>query len=161
VAGFAGQLTYTSRAMSIITTLTTDITTARKARDSQLLQALTFIKDALDKKTKEARGKAIDEVAVLRTEAKKRAVAAQEFDNAGRTELADKERYELSLIEKYLPVEASDETIDSVVAEVLAERDSPATMKDMGTVMKAVMSLLGDQASGARVSARVKNAISG
>src|SRR5205085_963748 len=99
-----------------------------------------------------------DEQAVLRRERKRRQEAAKAFRDAGRDELAVGEEAEAEIISAYLPAELSDEELDSIVAEAIAETGA-VEPKDMGTVMKAAMPRVGGRADGKRVSAKVQEAL--
>lgn len=100
-------------------------------------------------------------IAVLRSEGKKRVESAELYEEAGRTELASKERAELTVIEKYLPA-AMDEgalrvLVDEEVAKAaIAGQTGP---KAMGVVIKAVKERVGDAADGAAIAAAVKSAL--
>lgn len=101
-----------------------------------------------------------DELAVLRRERKRRIDAADQFAGAGRDELAASEREEAALIEAYLPAELSDDDLKALVAEAVTETGATSP-KDMGAVMKATMSRVDGRADGRRVSALVKEALTG
>jgi uncharacterized protein YqeY len=99
-----------------------------------------------------------DELAVLRRERKRRLEAAQQFRDAGRGELADKEESEAVLIEGYLPAELDDAELDALISQAVASTGASAP-QDMGLVMKAVMAQVEGRADGKRVSARVRQAL--
>ena len=90
-------------------------------------------------------------VTVLQKEAKKRKDANLEFEKGGRTDLAEKERIELGIIEEYLPKEISDDEIKRVVKEGVRELGSP-TPADFGSLMKIIMPTLKGRASGDRIT---------
>lgn len=145
--------------------LQTDLTTAMKAKDaltvSTLRMALAAITNA------EVAGKqqvtlSDDEVlAVLAAEARKRTESAEVYEQAGRTEMAAKERAEAAVLEAYLPAPLSDADLDAVVAEqvAVAAGNGLTGPKAMGTIIKAVREQVGTAADGARVSAAVKAAL--
>jgi uncharacterized protein len=95
---------------------------------------------------------------VLRRERKRRLEAAEQFRGGGRPELADKEESEAELIQGYLPAELGDAELDAIIADAIAQTGA-GDAKDMGPVMKAVMSRTGGRADGKRVSARVREAL--
>jgi len=133
-----------------------DVVFAMKEGDKDRVQALRLVLSELQKAAKEGDG---DETAVLRRERKRRQESARAFREGGREELAAAEESEAELIGAYLPAELSDEELDSIVAEAIAETGA-VEMKQMGTAMKAAMAKVGGRADGSRVSARVKAALS-
>lgn len=100
-------------------------------------------------------------VELLRGEGKRRAEAAELYEQGGRTELADRERAQAAVLARYLPQEMDDEALGAIVAEeVAAASERGATGgKAMGEVIKAVRARVGTDASGGRVAAAVKAAL--
>jgi len=98
---------------------------------------------------------------VLRSEAKKRAEAAQIYADAGRTDAAVKERNEGAVIERYLPAAMAPEALAALVAEEVAKASAAGASggKAMGMVVKAVRERVGDGADGAAIAAAVKTAL--
>jgi uncharacterized protein YqeY len=91
---------------------------------------------------------------------KQRRESVEQFEKAQRMELAAKERKEIEIIESYLPKPLSSDELDAIVASVILETGS-STLKDMGTVMKAVMArLVGQSIDGKQVSDLVKSKLS-
>jgi uncharacterized protein len=139
-----------------------DLTDAMKARDEIATSTLRMARAAVTN-AEVAGDQAVeltDEqvVDVLRSEAKKRAEAADVYAQAGRSELADKERAELAVIERYLPAAMSDEELAAIVTDEV-ERAAAAGAtgpKAMGSVIKAVRERAGANADGARIAAAVK-----
>jgi uncharacterized protein YqeY len=134
-----------------------DMTAALKAGEKQRLGALRLVLSELQKASKDGSG---DELTVLRRERKRRLDAADQFEDAGRTELSEQERYEAQLIGGYLPAELSDDELRQIVERAVADTGA-AGPRDMGAVMKAVMSASGGRAEGKRASALVREALSG
>ncbi|WP_163572102.1 GatB/YqeY domain-containing protein [Fodinicola feengrottensis] len=140
--------------------LSTDLTTAMKARDQLTTGTLRMVLSAV--KTAEVAGKSAreltdDEVvlAVLTAEAKKRREAAEIFDTRDRAELADQERRETTIIERYLPQQLTDEELTELVTAAITETGA-AGPKAMGQVMKVVQPQVIGRADGGRVSAEVR-----
>ena len=148
--------------MSLTDTLGADIARAMKAKDATTLTALRMLKTALTNKSIE-KSRALDaaeELQVVNALVKQRRDSIDQFEAAGRHELAAKERAEIAVLEAYLPPAASD---DELVAAVDAAMTSTgaATAKDMGKVMKAVMSALtGKTVDGKRVNELVRARLS-
>ena len=150
--------------MSISEQIQKDMTDAMRARDERRLSALRMVKSALKNREIEKRAPLDDKEAlqVLSTLVKQRKDSIEQFTKGGRTELAEKEAAELTLIESYMPKAVGEEDIVSTVRTVIGEMGSP-TIKDMGTVMKNVMakfSSAGGRVDGKQVSEIVKRELS-
>ena len=142
--------------------LQADLTTAMKARDvvrsATIRMALTAVR-AEEVSGTTARTLTDAEVTtVLGREAKKRREAAVAYQDAGRDELAQRERAELEVLAEYLPKQLSDDDLAAIVAEqVSAVAASGVSGKAaMGAVMKAVQPKVAGQAEGGRVAAEVR-----
>lgn len=145
--------------------LQADLTTAMKAREQLETSTLRMVIAAI-KNAAVAGDEAVtlsdDQVmAVIRSEAKKRAESAEIYAQAGRAESAAKEQAELAVIERYLPAAMSDEQLDEIVAEeaAIAAANGASGPKAMGAVIKAVRDRIGDGADGGRIAAAVKAAV--
>lgn len=88
-----------------------------------------------------------DELKILKSAAKKRKDAIEMYEKGGRTELAEKEKQELEIINSFLPEQASGEEIQSVVLKTIQNVNAEG-MKDMGKVMGTVMKELKGKADG-------------
>ncbi len=126
-----------------------------KAGERDRAGALRLVLSELQKAAKDGEE---DEQAVLRRERKRRLDAAEQYEAAGRPELAAGEQREAELIAGYLPAELEDEELGRLVAEAVS-RTGASSPKDMGAVMKDVMAVAGGRADGRRVSARVREAL--
>lgn len=151
--------------MSLIEQIQKDITAAMKAREEQRLSTLRMVKTALKNREIEKMAPLDDKESqqVLSTLIKQRKDSIEQFLKGGRKEMADKEAAEIALIETYLPKAAGEEQIVAGVKAVIAEMGSP-TMKDMGTVMKNVMTRFaaaGMRVDGKQVSDAVKRELAG
>ena len=133
------------------------MTAALKAGEKQRVGALRLVLSELQKAAKEGSD---DELAVLRRERKRRLDAAQQFEDAGRSELSQQERYEAELIGGYLPAELSDEELRELVRRAVADTGA-SSPRDMGQGMKAVMAASGGRAEGKRASSLVREALAG
>lgn len=139
--------------MSITERIRSDTTAALKAGDRERAQALRLVTSELQKAVKDASG--ADETAVLQRERKRRLEAAEAFDEGGRDDLAAGERHEAEIIAAYLPEQISDDELEALVTDALAESGAES-IKDMGRVMALVMGKVDGRADGRRVSAAVK-----
>ncbi len=98
-----------------------------------------------------------DVVAVLTTEAKKRREAAEAFEDAGRTEMAAKERAEAEVLADYLPEQLDAEEISALVREAIEQTGAADEgMRAMGKVMGVVQPRTRGRADGAAVAAEVR-----
>ena len=143
--------------MDLIDRIDGDFKKAMKDRDKEKVSALRMVRSALQVKQKEKGQELNDEtvLAVLKTLAKQRAEAADQFEQGGRPEMAAQERAELALIKSYLPAEVDEETIRTVAAQVIREL-AASSPKDMGRVMKETLTRLGAGADGKTVSNLVR-----
>jgi uncharacterized protein len=151
--------------MSLIDQIQKDIVEAMKAKDELRLSTLRMVKAALMNRKVEKMAELDDKESqqVLSTLIKQRKDSVEQFTKGGRQEMADKEAAEIKLIEAYLPKAAGEEEIVAGVKAVIAEMSSP-TMKDMGSVMKNVMTRFataGMRVDGKVVSEAVKKELAG
>lgn len=127
--------------MSLREQVLADMKEAMKAKDSARLEAVRFLQAALKNKEIEVRPNDMtddDALAVVKKLSKQLKDAIEQYEGAGRTELADKEKAQLSVIEGYLPAQMPKEQLEKLVEEVIAEVGA-SSMKDMGNVIKGVI----------------------
>src|SRR5215212_2834875 len=144
--------------MSLKERSTSDMTAAMKAREAGRLSTLRMVKAAVQNREIEKGGELSDEelTKALQTLVKQRRDSVEQYEKAGRAELAEKERAEIAVIEEYLPQAASREEIERAVAAAVEETGA-SSMKEMGAVMKAALArLAGRNADGRVVSEIVK-----
>jgi uncharacterized protein YqeY len=141
----------------LLDTVKADVTAALKAGDRERVHALRLIANELQKAAKDGGGD--DEVQVLQRERKRRLEAAEAYRDGGRQDRAEAEEREAQLIAGYLPEQISDEELDALVGDAVAE--SGATEAgEMGKVMALVMPQVKGRADGRRVSAAVREKLS-
>jgi len=148
--------------MSLKDTIIADLTAAMKAKEADKLSVLRMVKSNLMNRQIDKGSELTDEeiTKALQSLVKQRRDSVEQFEKAGRTELAAKEAAEITVIEGYLPQAASAEEITAAVEAAVAETGA-SSIKDMGTVMKAAMShLAGKSADGKMVSDAVKAKLS-
>lgn len=144
--------------MSLTDQIKADLTAAMKAQDPVRTGTLRMVKAALMNRQIDKGGVlADDEVQkALQSLVKQRRDSIEQYEKAGRAELAAKEAAEIEVIEAYLPQSASAEEINSAVEAAISESGA-SSMKDMGAVMKAALArLAGKSADGRIVSDAVK-----
>ena len=152
--------------MAIADQITKDMTTAMRSREELRLSTLRMVKAAIKNREIDKRGPLDDRetMQVLSTLIKQRKDSIEQFTKGGRQELADKEAAEIKIIEAYLPQSASEEQVLAAVRAVIGEYPSAPGMKDMGSVMKAVIAKFaesGTRADGKLVSEVVKRELEG
>lgn len=144
-------------------TLQSDLNTAMKARDELTTATLRMALAAITNEEvagKQARQLDDDEVLrVLVREAKKRREAAEAFDAADRTELAERERAEGGVLDRYLPAQLDEDELAELITNAIAETGASGP-RDMGAVMKLVVSRVAGRADGKRVSDEVRRRLS-
>ena len=144
--------------------LRTDLTTAMKAKDEPVVATLRMALAAIT--TEEVAGRTARELSddevlkVLAKEAKRRREAAEAFDNAGRVELAGRERVEGEVLARYLPQRLPDDAIETLatqaVDEVAAQLGERPTQRNMGQIMKLATAKAAGRADNAKVAAAVR-----
>lgn len=148
----------TNKNMSLKDKITGDLTAAMKAKDANRLSVLRMVKANLMNRQIEKGADLTDEeiMKALQSLVKQRRDSIEQYENAGRAELAEKEKSELIVIEDYLPQAASREEIEKAVSEAISETGA-SSIKEMGLVMKAAQTkLAGKSADGKLVSEIVK-----
>ena len=141
--------------------LRSDLTDSMRARDALRSSTIRMVIAAIQ--VEETAGSAHDlsdaEITtVLGREVKKRRESATVYDDAGRGELAERERAEIAVLTDYLPSQLSDDELTALIAEEVAAASAKgATGKAaMGVVMKGVKPRVAGQAEGGRVAAEVR-----
>jgi uncharacterized protein YqeY len=140
-----------------------DLNTAMKARDELTTATLRMALTAIT--TEEVAGKTARELSddevlkVLAREAKKRREATEAFADAGRTELADRERAEGEVLATYLPAQLDDAELAELVRAAVAESGASGPQQ-MGQVMKLVQPRVAGRADGKLVSDEVRRQLS-
>ena len=146
--------------MGILETIDSELITAMKAKDELKTALFRGVKAAIKNKEIEIQKPLYDNgvLEVLAKEAKKRKESALAFEQGGRADLADKEKAELAILEKFLPAQLGEDEIRKATQETIAEMS--ATIADMGKVIGAVVGKLKGQAAGAMISRIVKEELS-
>ncbi len=129
--------------------LSQDIKTAMKAGESEKVTALRMLSAAIKQVEVDSNEAPTDQmvVGILRKELKKRQDSHSQYQNAGRTDLAEKEAFEIKLIEQYLPAQMSADQVKEKVAAIL-QAEGLNEKKDFGRAMGVIMKNLGSDADG-------------
>lgn len=144
--------------MSLKQQILDDTKEAMKAKNADKVNTLRFLQAAVENKEIEVRPNALtddDVVSVLRKSVKQRQDSIEQYSAAGRADLADKEKMELSTIEGYLPKQMGADQIEAVVKQAIQEVGATSP-KEMGAVMKAVQAKTQGTADNKIVSEIVK-----
>ena len=143
--------------------LKADLAVSMKARDEVRVRTIRMALAAVNVEEvagKEARQLSDDEVIkILTREAKKRREASEAFAGAGRTEQAQAELDEQAVLEEYLPAQLSDDELNTLVDEAIAESGAEGP-KAMGQVMKVLNPKVAGRAEGGRVAQAVRARLS-
>jgi len=144
--------------MSLKDEIISDLTDAMKAKEADRLSALRMVKANLMNRQIDKGSELTDEeiVKALQSLVKQRRDSIEQYQKAGRSDLAAKECAEIVVIEKYLPQAASNEEVEAAVGAAISETGA-TSLKEMGAVMKSALSKLeGRSADGKMVSETVK-----
>jgi uncharacterized protein len=138
--------------MSVLEQVQSDVKDAMKAGERERVHALRLIVSELQKAAKDDGG---DEVQVLQRERKRRLEAAEAYRDGGRTDAAAAEEREAEIIASYMPAQLSDDELDAIVGDAVAESGA-SSPSEMGKVMGLIMPKVQGRADGKRVSAAVR-----
>ncbi len=143
--------------MNLITRIQDELKQARLARDDDRRDALALILASLKSAEKELQRALSDdeELQVLQRERKKRVEAFEAFEKAGREEQADKEDFELEVLEEFMPEPLSEEELEEIIDDVIAEVGA-TSIRDLGRVMADVMPQVSGRTDGSAVSQLVR-----
>jgi uncharacterized protein len=139
-----------------------DVKAAMKAKDKERLSTLRLISAAIKQREVDERIELDDDqvLAVLEKMIKQRRDSISQYESAGRQELADRERSEISIIEAYMPEGLSDEEITALIEAAMAETGAES-VRDMGKVMGLLKPKMQGRADMGKVGGLVKQKLSG
>ncbi len=145
--------------------ITEDMKAAMRAKESDKLEVIRFLLAAIKqievdaKRTEGEERTALNDeqtMAVINKLIKQRRDSKEQFEQAGREDLASKEAYELSILMQYLPPQLNDSDIEALVRKAISE-SAAAGMQDMGKVMAILKPQLQGRADMSAVSAKIKS----
>ena len=147
--------------MSLKDDLQQDMKAAMRAGEKPRLAVIRLINAAIKQREVDERIELDDTqvTAVLDKMAKQRRESIEQYEKAGRDDLAGQENFELDIIKAYLPEQLGDEEIDAMIAEAIAATGA-ASMKDMGKVMGQLKGKLAGRADMGAVSGKIKAKLS-
>ena len=143
--------------MSLKERITEDMKAAMRAKDTARLSAVRLLLAALKQREVDERIVLTDNdvVAVIDKMLKQRRESISQYEAAGRQDLADVEKFEVQVLNTYMPQALSQAEIETAVADAIAAAGAKST-QDMGKVMAALKAKLSGRADMAKVSALVK-----
>ena len=141
--------------------INSDLKEAMMAKDRRKLEAIRAIKAALLLEKTGADVTSVEipeavELKLLQKLVKQRRDSAKIYQEQGRQELADEEEYQASIIEKYLPMQMSEDEVKAVVEKIVTDL-GVSTMKDMGRVMGEASKQLAGKADNKTISQIVRS----
>jgi len=149
--------------MSLKDQIGEDIKAAMKAKDKIRLETVRSIKKVLLEKEVSLRPQdsltAEQEIELLSQQAKQRKDSIEQYQNAGRLDLAEKEAQELAIIQTYLPKQISDQELEVIISEIITTLGA-SSIKDLGKVIGSAIKQLKGQADGKKIEQIVKAKLS-
>lgn len=148
--------------MSILERLKSDMIEATKARESQRLGVIRFVRSEMKNREIELGRDLKDEdaIEVLSRVAKRHREAIEQFGPAGRDDLVVKEQAGLAVVSQYLPEQLSEDAVSLLIDEAITESGA-TSVREMGLVMKTVMPKVKGRADGSVIKAMVEKRLAG
>ncbi len=143
--------------MNLIEQIDTDIKNAMREGNEEIKNTLRYLKSSI-KNYQISKGADLsdtDIIQVVQKEVKQRKDAADQYKNAARQDLAQKEEAEIQILKKYLPEQISDEQLKTIVTKAI-DQTGAKELKDIGKVMSQVLPQVQGKADGGRVSSIVR-----
>ncbi len=147
--------------MSLKDKLTDEMKDAMRSQDKVRLSTIRMLLSAVKNKEIDLRVNLTDEevIETITSQVKQRKDSIEQFRNAGRLDLVEKEEAELKILQGFLPKQLTPEEIDSEVEKAAGEAEASG-MKDLGKVMKLLMPRVAGKADGKLVSEKVRERLS-
>lgn len=144
--------------MNLLEQINADMKSAMKAKEKEKLQAIRAVKTAFTlEMTKTGADTIADDVAlkIIQKLVKQRNDSATTYKAGNREDLAEKELFEMQVLQAYLPEQMSDEALTAAVKEIIATTGA-TSMKEMGKVMGMASKQLSGKADGKAIADKVK-----
>lgn len=134
---------------------------AARTKDKVRLSALRMIKNSLHNREIDLKREAgeAEFLQLLSAMAKQRKESIEQFARGGRTDLVEKEKAELAVIQEFMPAQMTEAEVEALIDEAIRETGA-AGVRDMGKVMKVLMPKLAGRADGKAAGERVKERLS-
>ena len=135
-----------------------DMKTAMRAKDSVRLGAIRLLLSAIKQREVDERIELTDAdvITVIEKMLKQRRDSIAAFESANRTDLADIEKFEVTVLQTYMPKQLSDEELNQIITQVIADSGAIGA-KDMGKVVGMVRPLVAGVADMGKVSGLIKS----
>ena len=148
--------------MSLKVRITDDMKTAMRAKDTARLGAIRLLQAAIKQKEVDERVELADTdvISIIDKMIKQRRDSIAQFEKGGRQDLADQEKFEVGILQAYMPQALSEAEIDVEIAAAI-EATGAKAMADMGKVMAALKPKLAGKADMGKVSAQIKAKLAG
>ena len=143
--------------MSLKAQITEDMKTAMRAKDSVRLGAIRLLQAAIKQREVDERIELNDSdvIAAIEKMLKQRRDSIAAFESANRQDLADIEKFEVTVLQTYLPQQFTEDEIKAILETVVTETDA-AGIKDMSKVMTAIKPLVAGKADMGKISGLIK-----
>ena len=149
-------------AMRLSERITEDMKTAMRAKDASRLSAIRLLLASLKQREVDERIELTDSdvLAIIEKMIKQRRDSIEQFEKGGRQDLVDKEQFEITVLQGYMPAAMPAAELDAAVSEAIASSGAKV-MADMGKVMAVLKPKLAGRADMGKVSALVKTKLKG
>jgi uncharacterized protein YqeY len=147
--------------MSLKATISEDMKNAMRAKDSARLGAIRLLQSAIKQREVDERIELSDQdvIAVIEKMLKQRRDSISAYESANRQDLADVEKFEVSVLQNYLPQALTDDEINEILEKSVVETGASG-IKDMSKVMAAIRPLVVGRADMAKISGLIKSRLS-
>lgn len=138
--------------------ITDDMKSTMRAKDTKKLGVIRMLMAAIKQREVDERITLDDSqvLEVLNTMMKQRRGSIEEFEKAGRQDLADNEKYEIEILQAYLPPQLSEDEVNAMIKQAIDETGAES-MKDMGKVMAILKPKMQGRTDLGKVSGQVKS----
>ena len=143
--------------MSLKAQISEDMKTAMRAKDSARLGAIRLLQAAIKQREVDERIELTDTdvIAAIEKMLKQRRDSIAAYESANRQDLADVEKFEVSVLQTYLPQQLTEDELNAILEKVVVETDASG-IKDMSKVMAAIKPLVVGRADMGKISGLIK-----
>lgn len=143
--------------MTLKATITEDMKIAMRAKDTPRLGTIRLLQAAIKQREVDERIELNDSdiIAVIEKMLKQRRDSIAAYESANRSDLADIEKYEVTILQSYLPQQLTEDEINTILNDVISTTQASG-IKDMGKVMAAIKPLIAGKAEMGKVSGLIK-----
>jgi uncharacterized protein YqeY len=137
--------------------ITNDMISAMKSKDKDTLDVIRMIKGAIQLEEINKKKKLEDDeiISIISKQIKMRRESIEEFKKANRTDLIDKNEHEIEILNKYLPIQLTDEELNNIIDEVIKKTEAKS-QNDIGKLMKELIPLIKGKADMSKVNFIIK-----